>query len=196
MSWLIAQSLPTILLSLALGLVMGRLVWGRRWERVRTSRGDVLGNLVLSHQREVNDRDAQIRVLRETIDEERAERAETVAQLSRDVAFLKAQRAASGGPEVQSTAGELPADAAGDDLQRIEGVGPKMAAALRAAGLDTFDTIADSSTGELQAAVESAGLRFAPSLGTWPQQARLLAIGDVEGHERLTSRLVAGRGNG
>jgi predicted flap endonuclease-1-like 5' DNA nuclease len=80
-----------------------------------------------------------------------------------------------------------------DELERIEGIGPKIAAALRAAGITTFAQLADADRAAVEAALENASLRFAPSLGTWSRQARLLADGDEAGFKALTGRLIAGR---
>jgi predicted flap endonuclease-1-like 5' DNA nuclease len=93
-----------------------------------------------------------------------------------------------------SQAESVAAGAAGeDDLERVEGIGPRIGAALRQAGIHTFRQLADADTATLQAALERAGLRFAPSLPTWSRQARLLADGDEEGFIALTDQLVAGR---
>ncbi|MEE6262713.1 helix-hairpin-helix domain-containing protein [Plantactinospora sonchi] len=83
-----------------------------------------------------------------------------------------------------------------DDLERIEGIGPKMAAALRAAGIHTFGQLAQTDDDTRRTAIEAAGLSFAPSLVTWGRQAQLLADGDEEGFDELTRRLVAGRETG
>jgi predicted flap endonuclease-1-like 5' DNA nuclease len=83
-----------------------------------------------------------------------------------------------------------------EDLERIEGIGPKMSAALRAAGIRTYAALAGSDEARLRAAIDKAGLSFAPSLVTWARQARLLADGDEEGFADLTRRLVAGRDTG
>ncbi len=80
-----------------------------------------------------------------------------------------------------------------DDLERVEGIGPRIGAALRAAGITTFENLATSDVAKLQSALEAAGLRFAPSLPTWARQARLLADGDEEGFLKLTEQLVGGR---
>ena len=80
-----------------------------------------------------------------------------------------------------------------DDLERIEGIGPKMAGALRQAGLRSFRQLADADEAKLRKAIEDAGLNFAPSLATWSRQARLLADRDEEGFADLVRRLVAGR---
>ena len=62
-----------------------------------------------------------------------------------------------------------------DDLTRIEGIGPKMAGALVAAGITTYAQLAATDEAGLRAAIAAAGMRFSPSLVTWPQQAKLLA---------------------
>jgi hypothetical protein len=71
-----------------------------------------------------------------------------------------------------------------------------MATALRAAGIRSYAALAGSGEATLRAAIERAGLTFAPSLVTWARQARLLADGDEEGFAELARRLVAGRDTG
>ena len=88
---------------------------------------------------------------------------------------------------------ESAVDGAEDDLERIEGIGPRIASALRTAGIRSFRRLADADVPTLQAALENAGLRFAPSLPTWSRQARFLADGDEVGFIKLTESLVAGR---
>jgi predicted flap endonuclease-1-like 5' DNA nuclease len=95
--------------------------------------------------------------------------------------------------EPAQPAGAAADETVDDDLERVEGIGPRMAAALRAAGIRTFGQLAGADTTRLRAAISAAGLSFAPSLPTWPQQARLLADGDEAGFAALTKRLVAGR---
>ncbi|MEU8661669.1 helix-hairpin-helix domain-containing protein [Actinoplanes philippinensis] len=80
-----------------------------------------------------------------------------------------------------------------DELERIEGIGPAMANALRAAGIRTFEQLATSGDDAKRDAIRAAGLSFAPSLATWSRQARLLADGDERAFAELTARLIAGR---
>jgi large subunit ribosomal protein L27 len=82
---------------------------------------------------------------------------------------------------------------AGDDLTIIEGIGPKMAAALVAAGIDTFAKLSDSTEEQIHAAVEAAGLRFAPSIPTWAKQAKFAADDDMDGLKTYQDKLVGGR---
>ncbi|MDM4718988.1 helix-hairpin-helix domain-containing protein [Micromonospora sp. WMMA1363] len=63
----------------------------------------------------------------------------------------------------------------GDDFRRIQGIGPKMAAALHAAGIRTYRQLAELDESSLRGTIRAAGLRAAPGLATWPQQAQVLA---------------------
>ena len=80
-----------------------------------------------------------------------------------------------------------------DDLTRIEGIGPKMAAALRAAGIDSFAKLAAASEETLRGAISAAGMNFSPSLPTWAEQAGYMARGDVAGLKQFQQTLTGGR---
>jgi F-type H+-transporting ATPase subunit gamma len=82
---------------------------------------------------------------------------------------------------------------ADDDLTKIEGIGPKMSSALKAAGINTFAELAQSSVEELQAAVAAAGMKLAPTLPTWAEQAAFAAAGNWEGLEELQNTISGGR---
>ncbi|MEE3921644.1 helix-hairpin-helix domain-containing protein [Micromonospora sp. BRA006-A] len=71
-------------------------------------------------------------------------------------------------------AADAPGDAA-DDFRRIQGIGPKLAAALQDAGIRTYRQLAELDEAALRQTVKAAGLRAAPGLATWPQQAKVLA---------------------
>ncbi|NED53216.1 DUF4332 domain-containing protein, partial [Micromonospora aurantiaca] len=77
-----------------------------------------------------------------------------------------------------SAENDVAADAAGDaadDFRRIQGIGPKLAAALQDAGIRTYRQLAELDEAALRQTVKAAGLRSAPGLATWPQQAKVLA---------------------
>ncbi len=80
-----------------------------------------------------------------------------------------------------------------DDLERIEGIGPKYRDALKAAGITTFEGLASASIDELEAAVKDAGLARAASLDTWAEQAKLAARNDWEALNALQATLTRGR---
>jgi len=80
-----------------------------------------------------------------------------------------------------------------DNLTRLEGIGPKIAEALVSAGLDTFQKVADASQDDFKAALEAAGMSFAPSAESWSEQASYAAKGDWDGLDALQAKLVSGR---
>lgn len=86
----------------------------------------------------------------------------------------------------------VPAGDRRDDLTVVEGIGPKMAEALQAGGIHTFDQLSNATEAELHAAIEASNLSFAPSIPTWSKQAALLARGDRDGFAAYTAWLVAG----
>ncbi|MEP6987596.1 MAG: hypothetical protein ABI970_18475 [Chloroflexota bacterium] len=80
-----------------------------------------------------------------------------------------------------------------DDLKIIEGIGPKMEKALQAAGINTFAMLAGTSEAHLREAISAAGMRFAPSMPTWAEQASYAANGDFVGLEAFQKTLLSGR---
>lgn len=83
----------------------------------------------------------------------------------------------------------------GDDLTVIEGLGPKSAQALIAAGITTFAQIASSTGEELNRIVKiEGGVKIVDGqTDTWPKQAQFLVAGDEAGFKAYTDRLVGGR---
>jgi len=79
-----------------------------------------------------------------------------------------------------------------DDLEMIEGIGPKIASVLQANGIRSYAQLADSDPEHIEAILRQAGLRLV-NASTWPEQARLAAAGDWQGLSELTSQLKAGR---
>lgn len=80
-----------------------------------------------------------------------------------------------------------------DDLTRIEGIGPKMNAALIAQGIDTFAKLSTKSVDDIRAAIDAGGMRFAPSAESWAEQAGYAAKGDWDGLAKLQEILESGR---
>ncbi|MCC6802481.1 MAG: hypothetical protein IT319_06330 [Anaerolineae bacterium] len=74
-----------------------------------------------------------------------------------------------------------------DDLTKINGIGAKSAAALKAAGIDSFHKLANSSEDALRAAINSAGVRLVGDVTTWAQQASYAARGDWQGLSRYNA---------
>jgi large subunit ribosomal protein L17 len=79
-----------------------------------------------------------------------------------------------------------------DDLTRIEGIGPKVAKVLNAAGITTFQQLARAEAADVQKELNEAGLQMMNPEG-WIEQASLAAKGDWEGLEQLQRELKGGR---
>jgi predicted flap endonuclease-1-like 5' DNA nuclease len=74
-----------------------------------------------------------------------------------------------------------------DDLLRIDGIGPKIAAALLTAGIDSFQKLANTSEAQTLEILRAAKVRVIANYTTWPQQASYAARGDWEGLDRFNS---------
>ena len=96
--------------------------------------------------------------------------------------------AAEATPEAAATADAAVEAAPHDDLMVIDGIGPRIAAALQEAGIHTYDQLADQTTEGLQNILSSAKVRIVGaverSLPTWPRQAQYAAAGDFPGLAR------------
>jgi large subunit ribosomal protein L21 len=81
-----------------------------------------------------------------------------------------------------------------DDLVLIEGIGPKAAEALVAAGIDTFSKLANSSVESVNAILDvstSKVQHLDPT--TWAQQAQLAADGKMDELKKLQDELNGGK---
>jgi len=104
--------------------------------------------------------------------------------------------------EVPARAVEVPAEAprsegltTPDDLKRIEGIGPKIAGVLQAAGIVTFAQLADADMSRLHQILRDADprlLRLADP-ASWPEQAALAAAGQWVALDALQKELKTGR---
>lgn len=80
-----------------------------------------------------------------------------------------------------------------DDLKKIEGVGPKAAEAMVAAGMDTFAKIAKAKPEAIATILTEASSNLAHLVtDTWPKQAKLAADGKWDELKELQDRLDGG----
>ncbi|MCZ4317614.1 50S ribosomal protein L21 [Aequorivita viscosa] len=80
-----------------------------------------------------------------------------------------------------------------DDLKKIEGVGPKAAEAMVAAGLDTFAKVAKAKPEAIATILSDASSNLAHLVtDTWPKQAKLAADGKWDELKELQDRLDGG----
>ena len=79
-----------------------------------------------------------------------------------------------------------------EDLTKIEGIGPKVQQLLHEAGYRTYQNVADANVEVLRTLLAENRLRMM-SPDTWPQQAALLASGDLTALSELQEQLKGGR---
>lgn len=112
----------------------------------------------------------------------------------------KTRRSRRGGKKADETA-EAPVKVAasavvaeGDDLKKIEGIGPKIADLLNEAGIVSFADLAGSTPEAIQEILDKAGSKFnVHSPATWPAQAQLAADGKWDELKTLQDELIGGR---
>jgi predicted flap endonuclease-1-like 5' DNA nuclease len=80
-----------------------------------------------------------------------------------------------------------------DDLTLLEGIGPKIAAALNAAGIKTYARLAAFAPEEVERTVKAAGVRMVGHADSWPRQARLAAEGKLDELRAYQQTLRANR---
>ncbi|MCU0379569.1 MAG: hypothetical protein MUE58_00125 [Chitinophagaceae bacterium] len=81
-----------------------------------------------------------------------------------------------------------------DNLQVIEGIGPKLEEILNGHRIYTFRQLADTPVAQLQGILDEAGESYRiHDPATWPEQSRLLSEGKLDAFEKLTEELKGGR---
>ncbi|ODS84644.1 MAG: 50S ribosomal protein L17 [Cytophagaceae bacterium SCN 52-12] len=94
---------------------------------------------------------------------------------------------------VVEEAPEVDAPAA-DDLEKIEGIGPKIAEVLTTAGIATFAQLAEAAPEQIREILDNAGAQFAiHDPATWPKQAELAAAGKWDELKAWQDELLGGR---
>lgn len=106
---------------------------------------------------------------------------------------VESEQTAVEGPIPTAEKGSAVETPAGDDLEIVEGIGPKINSILQAAGIRTFAQLAAADVAQLEEILRAAGMRRINNPATWPEQARLAAGGDWNGLETLQKSLKAGR---
>ena len=91
-------------------------------------------------------------------------------------AFLRASR-----PEGDEPAAIEAVPAGAQDLTQLVGIGPKAAAALVAAGITTYEALAQANEPQLRHALHEADMMPPAGVGSWPMQASYAARGDWQG---------------
>ena len=94
---------------------------------------------------------------------------------------------------VEEKPAPAPKAAEPNDLQRLEGIGPKMNKILNDAGIETFAQLADKSVDELKAILKAGGASAINDPTSWPEQAELARDGKWETLDAFQAGLTAGR---
>jgi large subunit ribosomal protein L21 len=80
-----------------------------------------------------------------------------------------------------------------DDIEIIEGIGPKIAAVLAANGITTFAKLAETKADDITAMLKASGGRFSlANPASWAEQAALLRDGKMAEFQKLCDELVGG----
>ncbi len=100
-------------------------------------------------------------------------------------------------PAAKKTAVKKPAtkaSAKGDDLTKVEGIGPKIAELMHGANINSFADLAAADVEALKGILQDAGGAYvAHDPTTWPQQAKLAADGKFDELKELQDQLDGGR---
>ena len=97
-------------------------------------------------------------------------------------------------PKAEKAAPKAKASKKGDDLKKIEGIGPKAAEALVAAGIDTFAKLAKASAESVKEVLDASTSKLShldPT--TWGQQAQLAADEKWDELQKLQDELNGGK---
>lgn len=82
----------------------------------------------------------------------------------------------------------------GDDLTKIEGVGPKLAKLLGEHGIHSFAELGKAKLADLEKIIDAGGSRFnTAEPDSWPKQAKLAAKGDWGALNKLQDELIGGK---
>ena len=115
--------------------------------------------------------------------------AESVAEVSSESKESSPEVSSESTAEVSSTTSTL-----GDDLTKVEGVGPKIAEILSANGVNTFKSLAGMTADQIRSILEAAEGNFAAhDPTTWPQQGQLAADGEWDKLKQWQDELDGGR---
>lgn len=112
-------------------------------------------------------------------------------RIAKDRWVEQAQQLVADAPPV---AAEYNLTTSADDLQRIEGIGPKIEGLLHAAGIYTWEALSNTEPSHIKSILDAAGDQYRihdPS--TWPLQARLAAAGDWDELDAYQAELKGGR---
>lgn len=195
------EILIMLLVAFLLGLLLGYILWSR-YKRMYSDLKAEHDALKSAHL-ELEKDHASLRYQLEQAQNDNATLKQKVRSFEADVFMYKGkiarleadlQAAAGGEGGQQKMAAAAPTTGKKDDLKKIEGIGPKIEELLNAAGITTFQQLAEASEETLQKILDEAGPNFKlADPGTWKKQAALAAAGNWEELSALQESLKGGR---
>jgi predicted flap endonuclease-1-like 5' DNA nuclease len=181
------------LLPFILGLLLGYAIWAKykREKELLEKRNAELSAKMTALEAQMADcqhektaRDSEIASLKGRLRERNLQ-----------LTTLEASLAAAGkkGASEKKAAKKSPA-VPGDDLKKIEGIGPKIENILNAGGITSFSDLAKTSTSMIRTLLDAAGGKFnIADPSTWSQQADLAGKGDWAALKALQDQLKGGK---
>jgi len=89
--------------------------------------------------------------------------------------------------------GQTSTETAADDLSKIEGIGPAIAAHLNSAGINSFSDLAGTKPARIREILDEVGGFGAHDPSTWPDQGQLAAVGAWDELKEWQDQLDGGR---
>ncbi|MEL6635192.1 MAG: 30S ribosomal protein S1 [Bacteroidota bacterium] len=141
------------------------------------------------------DRDNQRQKTRKAIKQQQSSMERSTLGELAGFASLKQQLAADAAPKKEAPKPEKEAPKAeGDDLKKIEGIGPKIAELLVAAEVATFQQLSETTPDRIREILTEAGSRYkVHDPTTWPEQAKLAAAGEWDKLKEWQDNLQGGK---
>ena len=116
----------------------------------------------------------------------------TVSKKDLNVPLSVPTTQATSAPQAAPSAPAASTSVRPDDLTIIEGIGPKIAGLLNAAGIQSFAQLSVTDTAKIADILKANKLQFTDPT-TWPEQAGLAAAGKTAELEALQNSLKGGR---
>lgn len=196
--WL--KVLAMLLAAILLGLLLGYIFWYRyqkMYSELESQHEDLstrfksleeeFAALKYKYDEAVKDNKA----LKSSLNSCEADKATLNAQLAR-LRNASSQEGDAG----KMALGAVPVGAkqASDNLQKIEGIGPKIEQLLNQAGVHTYRDLANTSVERIQEILDAAGDSFRLAKpATWPKQAEMAADGRWDELKAWQDELIGGR---
>ena len=186
-----------------LGLLLGRLIWGPYKSQFEDTRAQLT-----DAQAKIEDLEARLKACNEARTKSERDAALLRGRLreleQKEAGTLRSKSKAKSGLESSGPVGPIPLTETEDrppvdygiysafnedQLQVIEGIGPKMEEILKKAKINTWAKLADQSVDDLRSLLAQYGRRYQiidPE--TWPYQAQLAQNGEWQRPDRLPKK--------